>query len=268
MQIRILHCLPLFLLLLTYPTFLSGQDQPPPSDPQAIALATQAIAALTNGVAVSDVTMDGDATWIAGSDKETGPTTLLAKGTGESRVDLKLSGGTRTEVRNDTAGSPQGESTASDGTVEAWSQHNCWINASWFFPALSILAATSDPSMILTYVGLESRDTGSVQHIRAYRYVPSKRAGTVALTTSLSTEDIYLDSTSLLPVAFSFNTHPDDDMATNILVEIDFFAYQSSNGVQVPMRVQKLINGGLALDIAVTSAAVNAGLSDAPFAIQ
>jgi hypothetical protein len=84
----------------------------------------------------------------------------------------------------------------------------------------------------------------------------------------VSAENIYLDAASFLPVAFSFNTHPDDDEATNILVEIDFSNYEPVNGVQVPMRVQKLINGGLALDVAVTSAAVNAGLSDAPFAIQ
>lgn len=134
--------------------------------------------------------------------------------------------------------------------------------------ALSILAATSDPSVIFTYVGLENRGTGSVQHIRAYRFVPSKRPATTALTASLSSENIYIDSTSFLPVAFSFNTHPDDDEATNDLLEIDFFNYQPVTGVQVPMRVQKRINGGLALDLTVTGVVVNPGLTDAPFAIQ
>jgi hypothetical protein len=268
MPIRIFHCSLLFLLVVLNSTLIVSQDQPPVSDPKAVAFAMQAISSLTSGVAVSDVTLTGDATWIAGSDKETGSATLLAKGAGESRIDLKLSGGTRTEVRNDTAGSPQGELIASDGTVQPWPQHNCWINATWFFPALSILAATSDPSVILTYIGLESRDTGSVQHIRAHRYLPGKTPGAVAIITSVSAEDIYLDAASFLPVAFSFNTHPDDDEATNILVEIDFSNYEPVNGVQVPMRVQKLINGGLALDVAITSAAVNAGLSDAPFAIQ
>jgi len=265
MLIRIFRC---FLLILASSYLLFSQDQPPVSDPKAVVLATQAISALTNGVAVSDVTLTGDATWIAGSDKETGSATLLAKGTSESRIDLKLSGGARTEVHNDTPGSPQGESIASDGTVQPWAQHNCWINGGWFFPAVSILAATSDPSVIFTYVGLESRDTGSVQHLRAYRYLASKKPGLVALVTSLSTEDIYLDSTSFLPVAFIFNTHPEDDEATNIAVEIDFSDYQPVTGAQVPMHVQKLINGGLAVDIAITNVTVNAGLSDDLFAIQ
>jgi hypothetical protein len=268
MPIRSLCAFLISLLTLANGNFLFSQNQAPVSDPQAVALANLALSALTNGVAVSDVTLSGNATWIAGSDKETGPATLQAKGAGESRIDLKVSGGTRTEVHNDTPGSPQGESIAPDGTVQPWPQHNCWINGGWFFPALSILAATPDPSVIFTYVGVESRDTGSVQHLRAYRYLASKKPGLVALVTSLSTEDIYLDSTSFHPVAFIFNTHPDDDEATNISVEIDFSDYQLVSSAQIPMHVQKLINGGLAVDIAVTNAVVNSGLSDDLFAIQ
>jgi hypothetical protein len=268
MPIRIFHCSVLFLLVVIPSTFIFSQDQPPVSDPKAVALAAQAIAALTNGVAVSDLTLNGNATWTAGLDKETGSVTLQAKGTGESRIDFRLSGGARTEIRNDATGFPQGELIASDGTVQPWPQHNCWINASWFFPTLSILAASSDPSVIFGYVGLETRNTGSVQHIRAYRYVPAKRPAMVAVIQSLSTEDIYLDSASLLPVAFSFNSHPEDDEATNVLIEVDFFDYQPVNGVLVPMHVQRLINGGLALDVAVTGVVLNSGLADAPFSIQ
>ncbi len=85
---------------------------------------------------------------------------------------------------------------------------------------------------------------------------------------ALSSEDIYLDSTSLIPVAFRFNSHPDDDEDTNILVEIAFHNYQQINGVRLPMRVQKLINGGLALDVTVTSIVLNSGLTNAQFALQ
>lgn len=268
MQTRIVRCSLLFLLTVAGSRFLFSQNQTPVSDPEAVALASQAMVALTNGVAVSDVSLTGSATRIAGSDTETSPATLQAKGTGESRIDLNLSRGTRTEIRNDTAGFPQGESIGPDGTVQPWALHNCWINASWFFPALSILSAPSDSSMIFTYVGLERRDGGTVQHLRAYRYLSGQKADVTALTQNVSTEDIYLDSTSLLPVAFTFNAHPDDDAATNIALEIDFSNYRSVNGVQVPMRVQKLISGGLALDIVVKSVVVNSGLGDGPFAIQ
>ena len=137
---------PLVLLLVSV-----ASAQNPQSDPQALTLASRAIAALTNGVAVSDVALTGTVTWIAGSDKETGTTTQQAKGTGESRVDLDLSGGARTEIRNDIASNfPQGASIQSGGAQQGWAMHNCWIKASWFYPALSFLAASIDTTMIFS----------------------------------------------------------------------------------------------------------------------
>jgi hypothetical protein len=244
------------------------QNQLPVSESQALTLAQQSLAALTSGVPVIDVAMTGTATWIAGSDNEIGPAILQVKGTAESRIDLNLNGGSRTEIRNDSGAAPQGESVLPDGTVLSWPLHNCRINASWFFPALSALASTSDPSLIFTYVGPEIRESTSVQHIRVYRYVSGQRPLLTALMQAVSTEDIYLDSASLLPHAFTFNTHPDDDAMTDILIEIDFSNYQNVNGIQVPMRVQKLISGGLALDLVITNAVVNSGISDAPFTIH
>jgi hypothetical protein len=76
-----------------------------------------------------------------------------------------------------------------------------------------------------------------------------------------------LDSSSLLPVAMTFNTHADDDAFTNIALEIDFSMYQRVNGVQVPFHIQKLISGGLAVDITVQTVALNSGLSDSLFSI-
>src|ERR1017187_4948559 len=49
-----------------------GCDKRPVSDPHALALAAQAIAALTHGIAVTDVTLTGTATWTAGSDMSAG----------------------------------------------------------------------------------------------------------------------------------------------------------------------------------------------------
>jgi hypothetical protein len=267
MPIRIVRCFLLFLLILASPHFLLSQDQAPVSDPQAVALATGAITALTGGAAVSDVTLTGNATSIAGSDTETGSATLQAKGTGESRIDLNLSNSTRTQIRNDTGSYPQGASIVNGGNQQAWPLHNCWINASWFFPALSSLADAADPAQIFSYVGQEIRNGVQVHHLTTYRYTPSKRPAVTALNQTLSTTDIYLDSTSLLPLAFAFNTHPDDDSATNITVEIDFSNYQRVAGLLVPLHIQKFIWNGLTLDFTVTSIAFNTGIPDSQFAI-
>src|SRR5882757_3232267 len=73
------------------------------SDPQAVTFAAQSVSALTGGSAIADVTLTGSAARIAGSDQQTGTATLMAKGFAESRLDLALSGGNRSEIRNGNA---------------------------------------------------------------------------------------------------------------------------------------------------------------------
>src|SRR5438876_6814510 len=77
----------------------AGQTATATSDPQALTLAAHSIAAMIGGNSVTDISITGNVTSIAG-DIETGMMTLLAKGTSESRMVLSLSGGTRTETRN------------------------------------------------------------------------------------------------------------------------------------------------------------------------
>jgi len=40
------------------------------------------------------------------------------------------------------------------------------------------------------------------------------------------------------------------------------------NGIQVPLRIQRLVQNGLAVDLVLTGAAFNSGLSDSLFAVQ
>jgi len=126
-------------LVLLVCTAISTVAQNPPSSSLAVSLAQQSVAALTRGTPVSDATLSGSATWIAGSDKETGTVTLSTKGTTEGRIDLNLSP-VRSEIRNDATSYPQGASILNGGNQQAWPLHNCWINASWFFPALGSTA--------------------------------------------------------------------------------------------------------------------------------
>ena len=138
----------------------------PPSDPQALSYAAQSIAAMVGGVTISDVTLSGTVTW-NGSD--TGTATLRALGTGESRMDLSLSSGTRTEIRDAQTGSQQRVSgstqTVHQGKIAF---QNCQVDAVWFFPVLGSLA--TGPNVILSYIGPETRNGESVQHIQSYVY--------------------------------------------------------------------------------------------------
>jgi hypothetical protein len=251
----------LIAALLAISSLTIGQN-PPASDPRAIAYAAQSIAALTGGIAISDVTLTGTASWTAGSDNETGSATLLAKGPTKSRIDLALNGGSRSEIRNSVAGAPQGEWIGTDAASHPYAVFNCWTDAVWFFPTLSSLAL-ANPIAVLNYVGQETRNGVSVQHLRSYLYLPTQ-----PLAQQSSTMDFYLDSVSFLPVAIVFNVHPDSNAGVNLPTEVDFSQYQVVNGVRVPFHIQRSLNSSVALDIVVTSAAINSGLPDSDFILQ
>ena len=233
------------------------------SDPQAVTFAARTMAALTGGKVIHDVTLTGTVTRdVGGSD--TGTVTLSAIGTGESRIDLALSDGTRTEIRDDSTGIPEGKWIAQDGKFGMIAAHNTMTDAVWFFPALGSL--TAGPNVVLSYVGQETRDGITVDHIRSY--VSQTGQSSIPNLQQLSTMDFYLNAATLLPVSLTFNTHPDNNELANLPVEIDYSNYQTIDGVAIPMHIQRRLQGHLVEDFVVTGAIFNTGLSISAFAID
>lgn len=259
---RLVYCALVFVIL---PCLAFGQSSVPASNPQALALASQTIAKLVGSTSLGDVTLIGDVTWSAG-DPDTGTITLKALGTGESRMDLALSGGTRSEIRNSSTGSCEGKWVAEDGTTGPLASQNTATDPVWFFPAFSSLAQGGN--VVLAYVGEEARNGQTVQHLRSYRAGGAQPTSVMPAAEQLSIVDFYLDATTGLPVATQFNEHPDNNAATNIAVEVDFSNYQSVNGVLVPMHIQRMRNGSPLIDITVTEVELNSGLSLSQFSIE
>ena len=285
---------PLVLLLacLVVPASLRAQESTttptPTSDPQAVALVQRSLAALTGGVAVTDVSLTGSAHRIAGSDDETGTASLQASAAGDSRVDLSFASGSRIEIRNHSAlplpGSlppgvpasvaqtpqPVGEWIDSDGAPHAMSSHNIMTAAPWFFPALALEEIATSQNYVLSYIGTETHNGAVVLHVSAYEQFPqSAPSPAIAqMIQHLSRMDFYLDPNSLLPVALDFTEHPDNDGLIDIPVETRFSGYQAMNGVVVPTHVETFLNNGLALELQFTNAAFNSGLSASAFALQ
>jgi len=191
------------------------------SDPQAVTYAAQAMSALTGGNPIMDATLTGTATRIVGSDQGNGPTTLYAKGQFESRLVMNLSSGNRSEIRN-SLNNPQGEWIDADGNPNQYALHNCFTDAVWFFPALSSLASANDPHEAMSYVGLETFNGASVQHLR------SVRSGE-----PLSTMDLYLDAVTFLPLEIDYSAHADQDANIDIPVQVVFSSYANINGAAV-----------------------------------
>jgi hypothetical protein len=234
-------------------------------NPTAVALATNSVARLSGSVQIADVTLTGTATRVAGSDTGSGTVTLKALGTSNSRIDLSLSNGTFSEIRTAQSGAPQGQWLATSGSYNNMAPHNCMTDAAWFFPSLSVLSQLSNPNVIATYIGQETKAEVPVYHLRLSIQSSTDPTG---LLQQLSAEDVYLNASTYLPVALVFQTHSDEDALTNVLVEVDFSNYQSVNGVLIPFRVQKSLNGSLFLDITIQAAVLNSGLAQSVFTAQ
>jgi len=235
--------------------------QAPTSDPQALALVAKSVAAMTGGQPVSGVTLNAKAIWVAGSNYFTGTATLQGKGTTDSLVTLNLNGFTRTENRTQSGGIPSGTWSEASATPQPLPLHNCWSDAVWFFPALSSLTqAVVDTNFFFSYVGQEQHGGVSTQHIRWFQLLQNDRSNVLQVQ-RLSTSDVYLDSSSFLPVAVAFEAHPDKDMTRDVPMEIGFANYQVVNGVQVPFHIQRMLNGSVILDLTVTNAVMNSAVS-------
>jgi hypothetical protein len=249
-------------LSLLVSSFSLAQKPSATSDPTALAFVAKSIAALTGGMPITDVTLTANVNWNVGPAIQTGSATFLAKGSDKSRVDLTLSGGTRTDIRNSSNGFPLGEWINNGAAPTRYSSFNCWGDPGWFFPALSSLSGL-DPTVVFSYVGLENQAGVSVQHLRSFRAVSA-----IAVSQQLSMMDFYLDASSFLPVSLAFTAHLDNNSNVNIPIVVQLSNYQATNGLQVPMHVQQYLQGGLLLDSVITGVTVNSGLPDSDFTIQ
>jgi len=257
----------------------STSSPPATSDPQAVALVQQSLVALVGKTTVSDVTLTGTANRIAGSDDETGTATLTAMAAGESELNLNLPSGQLSEIRNSVGTSPGapagytarvGAWSGPDGTIHMMASHNLLTDPTWFFPAFTLGNLASSQAYVLSYVGQGTLNGQAVLHISAAEQFPLLSSGPLqglTLMQHLSQMELYLNATTLLPVALDFNTHPDNNAGLDIPIQIQFSNYQSVNGVQVPLHLQKYLNNGLILDLQFSNATLDSGLIATAFQI-
>jgi len=246
-------------------------SQPTPSasqqSGQAMAVLGQALQALGPG-AVKDVTLTGTARRIAGSDDESGTVVLKALSTSEAEMDLSFPSGQRSEAVGRSDKGPVGKWTGPDGQAHAIPRHNLMLDSAWFFPALMLRRTGVNSRSVFALVGSETLDGRAVEHLTAWQQFPFLTGDMATRFQHLSQMEIYLDSSTLLPVALAFNAHPDNNLLVDIPVEVRYLDYRAVNGVEVPFHVQKLINNTLALDLQFQSATLNSGLTPSSISAQ
>ena len=201
----------------------------------------------------SSLSLSGTSVFVAGSTEDNGSFTAQCGLKGSSQINLMLGGLSRSETRQTSAGTPSGSWTDARGVSHAMAGHNLMTPASWFCPAVMLSDILSNPTLTVMYVGRESKNGKSVEHV-IVTVPPVDSTSVQARMASLTQTDIFLDSSSLLPLALDFNVHPDNDAAVNIPVEIRFSNYVESAGVWQPATVEKYLNSVLTLKLQTSSA--------------
>lgn len=241
-------------------TYLVAQSHiSKPGAPRGMASGTswaqQAMAALTGGNSVNSVTESGSVSRTVGEDQESGTITLQSSGIMTSQISISTSVGNRSETRIWQNGRPSGSWIGLDGVQYPMAQQNCWNDAVWFFPALSLLADYADPNLVFTDLGQGQLNGNVVEHIEVNRVLTDLPPVVQQVIQDLSAVDYYLDSQTALPVGISFSVHGDHDLSADVPVTIVFSNYQAVSGIQVPFQVTQLLNGSPYLQVSITSAA-------------
>jgi len=232
-------------------------------DPVALGLVNQALVLLNGGTALTDVTVQATVNYYGDGSEETGTATLYAIGDSESLLVMNLSAGEQQEVRNGQAGAW----VHADGSIFSEATHNCWVDATWFFPGLVFTNLAVNTQNALVNLGSGTWNGSSANDIQTYQAPTSQNATVTQVIQSLSTETVWLDPKSGLPLAIDFNLHSDTNATISVPAEIQFSNYQTVNGMTIPYSVQKYVSGQLLLDVTVTSVTVNSGLSQGLFVI-
>jgi hypothetical protein len=254
-----------FVLALISVSQLTAAQQTTTSSTQALLLLQGSFGTLSGSQTLTDVTLLGNARRIAGSDDDTGTAVFKAIASGAGRTDLSLSSGQRSEVQNLTATAPAGAWFGPDSVSHAIAYHNLLTEPAWFFPAFAIARRLSSSGYIATYVGHEAHNGQAVEHVSVSQTSSSQDSTGTPTFQHLTQIDFFLDSSTLLPAAISFNIHPDNNAALDLPVEVRFSNYRLVSGAQVPFHVQKYLNNSLILDFQAQSVTLNSGLTASAF---
>lgn len=245
------------------------------SDPQAVALLQKSLAVLTGGAPVTDVTLTGAVTnsiitagQTAGASAASGGTgtvTFIATVSGQSRLTITTTSGTQTEVRDISSGTPTLTEIDTEGaTYSVTTRSALSPHPAWFYPAFVLQSGLSSPYYASSYAGTETRDGAAVQHVVVW----------LLSDASFTQEDIYLDPTSLLPVALTFNFHPYDPTDPNgtpapfrgnvidSQENVTFSDYRQVQGRPVAFQILTSFQAGsrtITSDIQISSVTFNTG---------
>jgi hypothetical protein len=250
------------LLLIVVPAFSQTQTstQPLVRDPQALTLLQGAATAMGNSTP-NDSTATGSITTVAGPTTDTGTVKILTKGTAETAVEAQMASGSNWSVIYSN-----GEANRVDATGNvALPLEQVASSQSNYFPLPVISGVLTNSDACYQYIGLETLNGSSVQHVRVWNSYNS--TAYMQFLSGFTVLDLWLDATSGLPAQVSFISRSGGGSTPKIPITVFFSNYKNVNGVLYPYQIQQTVNGTLWATITIQSVIFNSGLSDANFPV-
>ena len=134
------------------------------------------------------------------------------------------------------------------------------------FPLALLANALNNPDTAYKYVGLENLNNASAHHVQFWNSFAS--VPKLQRISGLSVRDIWIDSSSGLPLKISYLRHEGGGNAPTIAVDASFSDYRNVSGVLYPFSIQRSLNGTPWATITIQSVVLNTGLTDSNFPVQ
>lgn len=243
---------------------LAQQGTPLPTaltrDPQAVAILRNSFAALGSGNAnaIQDTVIQATLTAPPSQGGGTGTATFKTKGT-KIRSDASSGGKTGTAIFNNG----REYRSAEQGLRQAHSA-NADHKRIEHLPALMLMQELARNDFSAAYVGEETLEGRTVQHVRLFR-VSTRNAAVDATLTKNSELNIFVDAQSSRIVKISFPYVSENDLRQSLPMEILYDDYRVINGIAIPFHQRYFYNGEPAGELQFTSVAVNQGIPDSVF---
>lgn len=238
-------------------------QQPLPTaqrDPTAIALVQKSVAAMAT-TAPSDSSATGSITVVEGSTTDSGSISIQTLGTSETSETINLSSGQRAVIYS------YGEAKEINGTQSVNPMLELVVTDQCAdFPLPLLQGALDNQDEAFQYVGQETLNGASVQHIKMWNTFLSKPR--MQKLASLSARDMWLDATSSLPVKIAYIRQPGEGAVPSVRMEVFFSNYTNVNGVQYPFQINKSYNGTPWQTITIQNVSFNTGLTSSQFEVE
>jgi hypothetical protein len=227
-------------------------------DSQALALAAQSFKAM-GGILPSDSRAIGTYARVAGSSQDAGTIQILTRNTDQTL-----------ELQTNSAGSTlvvysRGYASRKDvNGVTVFDLEKALASSSPVFPLMVVAQAVLDPSSTVKFVGSETVNGISTNHIRICTGTLDQNFSGIV---TFATKDLWIATNTGLPVEVAYQVFETQGRSP-IAVAFYYSNFQSVDGIQYPFAIQENFDGTPYMNMSIARVAFGVGLTDLDFPLH